>query len=181
MSEAVALTEIWRGDRVESLHLGHVVICGPGGEIVKARGNPETVIYPRSSAKMIQALPLVESGAADAAGLGDRELALAFASHNGAAIHARRVTDWLGRLGQDEDALRCGARSAGAGNTAGFERLHPFAQGSVADLFSPGCGPEQVSPFRRIPGSLQDWAMIFCLSVAMAKCASSGRAVRRFL
>lgn len=108
MTGPVELTEIWRGDRVESLHLGHVVICGPGGEIMDAWGDPETVIYPRSSAKMIQALPLVESGAADAAGLSEAELALACASHNGAEIHTERVTGWLGRLGLDDAALRCG-------------------------------------------------------------------------
>ncbi len=109
MTGAVELTEIWRADRVESLHLGHVVICKPGGEIVDAWGDPETVIYPRSSAKMIQALPLVESGAADAAELGTEDLALACASHNGAAIHTERVTAWLDRLGLDDGDLRCGA------------------------------------------------------------------------
>lgn len=109
MTEPVELTEIWRGERVESLHLGHVVICGEGGGVVESWGDPETVIYPRSSAKMIQALPLVESGAAEAAGLGTEELALACASHNGAAIHTERVAAWLDRLGLGDDALRCGA------------------------------------------------------------------------
>ncbi|GGD21773.1 asparaginase [Sinisalibacter lacisalsi] len=109
MGEPVKLTEIWRGDRIESLHLGHAVICEPGGEIVKAWGDPEVVIYPRSSAKMIQALPLVESGAADAAGLTSEQLALACASHNGAHIHTDRVAHWLTDLGLADDDLRCGA------------------------------------------------------------------------
>jgi L-asparaginase II len=59
--------EIWRGDMVESLHLGHAVICDETGDIVEAWGDPRTGDLPRSSCKMIQALPLVESGAADAA------------------------------------------------------------------------------------------------------------------
>ncbi|RME18897.1 MAG: asparaginase [Alphaproteobacteria bacterium] len=109
MKGAVALTEIWRGGRVESLHMGHAVIAGPGGEIVESWGDPEVVIYPRSSSKMIQALPLVESGAADAAGLGDEQLALACASHNGAHIHTDRVEAWLEGLGLSDDDLRCGA------------------------------------------------------------------------
>lgn len=109
MSMAVPLTEIWRGDRVESLHLGHAVIATPSGEIVQAWGDPDVVIYPRSSSKMIQALPLVESGAADAAGLSSEYLALACASHHGAHAHTDRVDDWLAALGLSDDDLRCGA------------------------------------------------------------------------
>lgn len=109
MGEPAKLTEIWRGDMVESLHFGHAIICGPGGEIVKAWGDPDVVIYPRSSAKMIQALPLVESGAADAAGLTPEQLALACASHNGAHIHTDCVARWLADLGLGDDDLRCGA------------------------------------------------------------------------
>lgn len=108
MREAVRLVEIWRGDMIESLHLGHAVICDERGDIVEAWGDPEQVIYPRSSCKMIQALPLVESGAAEAALLGDEHLALACASHNGAAIHTDRVARWLADLSLGEDALRCG-------------------------------------------------------------------------
>ncbi|OIP85908.1 MAG: L-asparaginase [Rhodobacterales bacterium CG2_30_65_12] len=109
MAAPVPLTEIWRGDRVESLHLGHIVISTPSGEILQEWGDARTVIYPRSSAKMIQALPLVESGAADAAGLTSEQLALACASHNGAHIHTDRVEAWLGDLGLTDDDLRCGA------------------------------------------------------------------------
>lgn len=109
MSEAVVLTEIWRADRVESLHLGHAVICRPGGEIVESWGDPEIVIYPRSSSKMIQALPLVESGAADEVGLTTEQLALACASHNGAHIHTDRVDAWLAELNLGDSDLRCGA------------------------------------------------------------------------
>lgn len=109
MNKAVPLTEIWRADRVESLHLGHIAISNLEGEIVEAWGDPGQVIYPRSSSKMIQALPLVESGAADAAGLGTEELALACASHNGAHIHTDRVDAWLAELGLGDDDLRCGA------------------------------------------------------------------------
>ena len=58
---------------------------------------------------MIQALPLVESGAADAAGLGTEQLALACASHSGARTHVDRVSAWLKGLGLGDDDLRCGA------------------------------------------------------------------------
>jgi L-asparaginase II len=58
---------------------------------------------------MLQALPLVESGAADAAGLTEAQLALACASHQGAHIHTDMVTRWLADLGLAEADLRCGA------------------------------------------------------------------------
>jgi L-asparaginase II len=105
---AARLIELWRGGLRESSHLGHVVISDGNG-LVEAWGNPGTVIFPRSSCKMLQALPLVESGAADAAGLGSEELALACASHDGASVHVGRVSAWLSGLGLKEGDLRCGA------------------------------------------------------------------------
>ncbi len=108
MTDPEILAEVWRGGRIESLHRGHAVIATPEGSIEAAWGDPERIIYPRSACKMIQALPLVESGAAAAAGLGPEELALACASHNGAAIHTDRVRAWLERLGLEEADLRCG-------------------------------------------------------------------------
>ncbi|MCI2399865.1 asparaginase [Aliiroseovarius subalbicans] len=108
MTQAEVLTEIWRGDFLESQHMGHAVVCDSAGEIVESWGDPEKVVLPRSSSKMIQALPLIESGAADAAGLSTEQLALACASHNGAHIHTDRVARWLADLGLADDDLRCG-------------------------------------------------------------------------
>ncbi len=110
MSNPAPLAELWRGDLLESLHTGHAVICDSSGQIVWACGNPDTIIYPRSSAKMIQALPLVESGAADAAGLGVPQLALSCASHSGEAQHTTRVADWIEGLGLSENDFRCGVQ-----------------------------------------------------------------------
>ncbi|WP_298841019.1 asparaginase [uncultured Roseobacter sp.] len=108
MTQPVVMTEIWRGDFVESVHAGHAVVCDASGDIVKAWGDPDAIVLSRSSSKMIQALPLITSGAADRAGLTTEHLALACASHTGAAIHTDRVADWLETLGLDDDALRCG-------------------------------------------------------------------------
>lgn len=101
------MIELWRGGLRESLHRGHAVICDTHG-LVEAWGQPTRTIFPRSSCKMIQALPLVESGAADAAGLTDRQLALACASHSGAAMHVDAVRDWTRALNLSEGDLRCG-------------------------------------------------------------------------
>ena len=108
MTSPAPFTEIWRGDFLESVHEGHAVICDEAGEIVQAWGNPQQVILPRSSSKMIQALPLIRSGAADAAGLTAQHLALACASHQGAAIHTGPVGEWLATMELSDDAFRCG-------------------------------------------------------------------------
>ncbi|MGR3712035.1 MAG: asparaginase [Shimia sp.] len=108
MTDPVLMTEIWRGDILESVHHGHAVVCDARGEIVEAWGDPSAVVLPRSSSKMIQALPLVESGAADAAGLTETQLAFACASHNASEIHNTMARDWLAALEFTEDDLRCG-------------------------------------------------------------------------
>lgn len=108
MTKPVPMAEVWRGSLLESLHLGHAVICNAQGQIVRSWGDPDAVIYPRSSAKMIQALPLMSSGAAAKYGLTSEQLALACASHNGAHIHTDRVNSWLGQLGLADSDFRCG-------------------------------------------------------------------------
>ncbi|MBY6002874.1 asparaginase [Salipiger bermudensis] len=102
------MVEIHRGPLAESSHSGHAVICDDSGQIVQAWGDPGKVILPRSSAKMIQALPLVASGAAEAFGLKTEQLALACASHQGAPLHVEAVNAWLAELGLGDDDLRCG-------------------------------------------------------------------------
>lgn len=105
---AADLVEVWRGPLLESQHRGHIVVCDGSGQIVQAWGNPEAVIFPRSSAKIIQALPLIETGAADSFGLTEAQIAFACASHRGAQIHLDAARRWLSDLGLTDDALICG-------------------------------------------------------------------------
>jgi L-asparaginase II len=107
MSDPVKLVELRRNGHLESVHRGHVVVCDAMG-VVAEWGNAAQVIFPRSAYKMLQALPLVESGAADAAGLGVNHLALSCASHQGAHMHTGLARDWLAGLGMGEADLRCG-------------------------------------------------------------------------
>jgi L-asparaginase II len=105
---AVPVAELWRGGVLEGVHLGHAVVCDAGG-VVEAWGNPDAVIFPRSSCKMIQALPLLETGAAAARGLSEAHLALSCASHQGAGLHVDMTSRWIADLGLSEADLRCGA------------------------------------------------------------------------
>ncbi len=93
------LVEVTRGAMVESRHRGAAVVTDAAGRIVMAWGDGMKPIYARSALKPLQALPLVESGAADAFGLGPRELALACGSHHGEAAHVAAVASWLARIG----------------------------------------------------------------------------------
>ncbi len=102
------LIEVTRGPLVESVHRGSVAIADVRGRIVFALGDLDTPVYPRSSLKPIQALPLLESGAAEAFGLGDEDIALACASHSGEPMHTTRVAAWLSRIGCGESDLTCG-------------------------------------------------------------------------
>jgi L-asparaginase II len=110
--QSPVLVELTRGKLVESVHRGSVAVADSAGKIVFSLGDLETPVYPRSSLKPIQALPLIESGAADAFGLSDEEIALACASHSGEPMHTTRVAAWLARIGCGESDLACGAHPA---------------------------------------------------------------------
>ena len=60
MAAAAQMVEIWRGGLLESSHVGHAVICDASGTVRESWGDPDAVIFPRSSCKMLQALPLIE-------------------------------------------------------------------------------------------------------------------------
>src|SRR5690606_10727035 len=95
------LVEVLRGDTVESRHRGAVAVVDGDGAAVLAVGDVARPVFPRSAVKAIQALPLVESGAAGAYGFGQRELALACASHSGEAEHAALAAAMLAKAGLD--------------------------------------------------------------------------------
>ena len=59
------LVEVLRGPRVESAHRGAVCVVDADGATVLALGDVAHPVFPRSAVKALQALPLVESGAAD--------------------------------------------------------------------------------------------------------------------
>lgn len=106
MTTPFPLVEVTRGPILESRHFGHAVIANEQGEIIEAWGDPAKIVLPRSSAKMIQALPLVESGAG--ASLTSEQLALACASHSAETFHIQSVQAWLADLGLEEKHLCCG-------------------------------------------------------------------------
>ncbi len=108
LPEDIPLAAVRRGELVESVHRGRFTFCDPEGFELEARGDPEAYVYLRSSAKPFQALPLVLSGAADAFGLTDEELAVACASHNAEEPHLAAVRSILEKAGLEESDLQSG-------------------------------------------------------------------------
>lgn len=109
MSADPVVVEVVRGTMVECVHRGAAVVSDAEGRIVFSVGEAGRPIYPRSAVKALQALPLVESGAAERYGLTDAELALCCASHGGEERHAATAAAILAKAGLTPEALECGA------------------------------------------------------------------------
>jgi L-asparaginase II len=105
------LVRLWRGGRVESQHRGAWVVAEACGAVVDGQGDWNHPVFPRSATKSFQALPLIETGAAERFGFTDAELALALASHHAEPIHVRRVSVLLERLGLGIGHLQCGTQA----------------------------------------------------------------------
>ena len=109
MTANPVLVELMRGGVAESLHRGALAVVDADAALWGSLGDIERPIFPRSAVKALQALPLVESGAADRWQLGDAELALACASHNGEPAHVRTAAAMLAKAGLEASVLECGS------------------------------------------------------------------------
>lgn len=107
------LVEIRRGSYLESLHRVWACVARPDGEILHAVGDTQRLFPIRSLAKPFIAMELVRTGAADAFGLSDVELALASGSHDGEERHIAAVRAFLAKAELTADALLCGPAKEG--------------------------------------------------------------------
>ena len=103
------VVEVTRGARVESFHRGAGAVVDADGRVVFAFGDVTRPVFPRSAVKALQALPLIESGAADRLGLGGEAIALSCASHSGEPAHVALASAMLAKAGTDVSVLACGA------------------------------------------------------------------------
>ena len=120
-----------RGGHVESRHRGAIAVCDARGRVVHSWGDIDYPVFPRSAIKTLQALPLVETGAADHFDLSPAELALACASHGGEAEHTETVAGLLSRIGLGVDDLECGPHM-------------PYHEPTAAQLIRAGIEPGRV-------------------------------------
>lgn len=102
-----------RSGLVENRHHGSIAVADAEGRLVGWLGDPEACFYLRSSAKPIQALSVVASGAYKAFGMTRKELAVSCASHSGSDEHRETVAGLLARAGLGPEHLRCGIHMPG--------------------------------------------------------------------
>lgn len=123
--------EVTRNGVVESIHRGSAAIVDVSGHVQTSWGDIRQPTYPRSAIKSVQALPMVESGAAAAAGFTDAEVALACSSHGGEVRHTETTASMLSKLGLSEADLECGSH-------------WPSHEASAHDLARSGGVPNQL-------------------------------------
>jgi len=109
--ESEILAKVIRGETVESEHRGHFIVIDGNGRTIASAGEPATVTFFRSAAKPFQAIPFITSGAADAFGFSEDEIALACGSHSGEPAHVEIAAGMLARIGMTEADLRCGVHA----------------------------------------------------------------------
>jgi L-asparaginase II len=97
------VVEVTRGHVVEARHVVHAVVVHDG-QVQLAAGDPALVVYLRSSAKPLQALPVVRARP----DLDDEQVALVCASHGGSAEQLAVVRRLLADAPATEDDLQCG-------------------------------------------------------------------------
>jgi len=105
------LVKVIRGETVESVHRGHLIVLDGDGKTIAALGSPEIVTFIRSSSKPFQVLPFLTSGGAEKFGFSEDEIALACGSHSGEKIHIELAAKMLEKAGYNESDLRCGAHA----------------------------------------------------------------------
>ena len=85
------LAKVTRGDLVESLHLGHLIVLNADGSTYLSKGSPDLPIYPRSAIKSLQAAAMLTAGLK----VESNEIAIICASHSGSQNHIDLVTKML--------------------------------------------------------------------------------------
>ena len=108
MSQAENMVYVQRGLLTESIHTGHMAAVDYRGDLIASVGNPQFVTFARSTAKLLQAIPLLETGAASSLGLNQADIAVTCASHSGEAAHTKQVQSLLSKAGLSSSLLQCG-------------------------------------------------------------------------
>jgi L-asparaginase II len=125
------LANVIRGETVESIYRGHLIVMDGDGQTIASLGDPEMITFWRSAAKPFQAIPFILSGAPERFGFLEDEIALACASHSGEPRHVEIAKKMLQKVGLSESDLHCGAHL-------------PFHEASAYELIRGGEKPNQL-------------------------------------
>ncbi len=125
------ITQVTRSGQVESFHVGYGVITDAEGQIIKTYGDPHYSTYVRSSAKPLQALAVIRSGAYQDFHFTPEELAVICSSHSGEPVHTEWVESIFSKAGIGTGLLDCG--------------IHPpIERGSAQALQKAGIEPQPI-------------------------------------
>lgn len=110
---AQPLFEVTRGRIIESVHYGSIAIVDSNGKLISSYGDPNAVVFLRSSAKPFQVIPFVEHGGVEHYGFTPRELSISCASHEGSDLHVQTIEEMQKKIGLEESHLQCGTHLPG--------------------------------------------------------------------
>ncbi len=102
------VAKVYRGMREESVHYGSVAVVNHEGKLTHYCGDPEFFTFVRSSAKPIQLMPLIKTGAADKYEFSQKQLSIMCGSHIGTDHHRDVVMANLEAAGNKPEYLKCG-------------------------------------------------------------------------
>jgi len=124
-------TQVIRSGEIESFHSGYGVITDAVGQVIQSYGDPHYSTYVRSSAKPLQGMAVLRSGAFDNFKLTAKELALICSSHSGEPLHIDTAESIFSKVGIGPELLRCGAHP-------------PIDKTSAERLEAAGLSPQQI-------------------------------------
>lgn len=101
------LVEEYRGGILECEHRGHICIISTSGNVKYYAGDANFVTFLRSSAKPIQAIPLVKRGIEEKFDLTEKETTIFTASHRAEDFHVEALESIMKKVGVDEEELVC--------------------------------------------------------------------------
>ena len=105
---AVPLVRVTRSGVQDNLHRGAAVVADDTGKVLLSFGSGDMRAYIRSSAKPIQAIPVFTSGAVEAFGFDDADVAIICGSHRGGPEQVAQVRAILTKAGLTEEHLKSG-------------------------------------------------------------------------
>jgi len=101
-------TNFTRSNITESVHTSKLLIVDNKNNIIISSGDDEDYIYPRSSIKVFQALPFIQTNAEKRFNLNRKSIALSCSSHRGEAFHIKELEKWIAKIGVNKNILKCG-------------------------------------------------------------------------
>ena len=99
--------QLLREGIIESVHVGHAVICDSRNRVLSVAGDAETATFIRSALKPFQALAVATAGTLERYELDDRDLAIMCASHRGRMEQVRQAFHILWKAELETNQLQC--------------------------------------------------------------------------